>query len=244
MKRSLALLLLTLFLGACASEGPIFPIDVEFEDVRWVLEPDAEASFSQQTPTFTDTPREVITSFQLRPGQRNTALETGQRWRLGHTWLFGFDIRAKASELPRVPVDVARFVRISAPEELLARVQLDATNGITVMGRRCFTPSDLSQWVRVEMRVRIRDDDQGFLEVFCNRKPVWAMDKVRTTFAPPCRRADGCTTPLAEPARFRFQMGMMSARAQPRTAAIQMRRIHRRGLLYIPNRVGNLNSAQ
>ena len=228
------LLLAGLLLAGCGGDGPIFKVQDPLHD--WVTVPGAADPASDREP-------EIIgegVSFRLSPGQRRSALRTGEDWRLGQTRLFGFDIRADRAALGSGQVDISRLVRAGDPGSPIVSAQLDAKNGVTVMGRSCIPAEELGEWHRVEMRIRLSNADSGFLEVFCDRKPVWARTKLRTTVAPDCAETGSCETRGSTPLRFEWQMGLMRDRGLSSAVSIQMKRLHHRLLIYVPNRAGNL----
>jgi hypothetical protein len=227
-------LALFLTLAACVGNGPIFPVDGELYD--WVFAPEAVVPDSRQMPVIEG---EAVT-FRLAPGSRRSALKTGEDWRTGQTRLFGFDIKVDPAVLGRNKLEVSRLLRATDPVGEIVSVQLDAKNGLTVFGRTCVPPENLSQWHRVEMRIRLRDDDYGYLEVFCDRKPVWARTGMRTTVPPICKLSEGCNEVVSSPVRYEWQMGLFSEGVISGRPSVRMRRLHHRILLYIPNRAGNL----
>ncbi len=234
MRLPLLPLVAALVLGGCAGNGPIFPVEDNLYD--WVTAPEARDPQSDNAPVISG---QVVT-FRLDPGDRLSTLQAAEDWRAGQTRLFGFDVRADAKALGTQKLVLSRLSRSSAPAGEITSVHLDAVNGVTVMGRSCIAAEDLGDWHRVEMRIRLSNDDRGFLEVFCDRKPVWAQTEFRTTFPPVCRRREGCNTPVQTPVQFKWQVGLLSERPAPRRVSVQMRRLHHRLLLYIPNRAGTL----
>ena len=234
MRQRLLCLAAAALVAACAGDGPIYPVEDSLYD--WVIAPDAIVPGSAPAPDIAD----PVVTFRLPRGGRLSALRTGEDWRTGQTRLFGFDIRLNPEKLGRERVEVSRLYRSGDPETVLASVQLDADRGVTVMGRRCIAPEDLGTWHRVEMRIKLRDDDQGYLEVFCDRKPIWAQTGLRTTFPPVCRRSEGCNTALAKPVSYEWRMGLLTDRPVSRPVSIQMRKLHHRLLLYVPHRAGRL----
>ncbi|MEZ5714251.1 MAG: hypothetical protein R3D85_03175 [Paracoccaceae bacterium] len=182
--------------------------------------------------------------FHLAPGQRRSSLHTSHAFGLGQTYLLGFDIHRGATPLPARPVTIARLMRGTgtpgAPETEIAAIRLDARNGITAFGRQCIPAAQLTRWHSVELRVAMADDDTGYLELFCDRRPVWAQQKTRTTLPPPCRRAQGCTRPVPPPVRYDWQLGLIAAGPVRQPLGLDMRRIFYHRLFVIPNRVGTL----
>jgi len=234
----LALALAVLLPAGCGGTGPVYPTSDRLDP--WVSTPAAVDPASDRAPAISG----QVARCRLDPGQRRSALRAGGKWGPGETYLLGFDIRAMPGPLPARPVTISRLLRLGVPPGTpaveIAAVRLDARNGVTVMGRSCIPAAQLGTWHSVELRVALADDDTGFLEAFCTRRPVWARDALRTTQPPTCRRAEGCTTPAPRPARFEWQLGLIADAPLSRPAAIEMQRIFFHRLFVIPNRVGNL----
>lgn len=228
------LLLAAGLLAACGGSGPVFRVEHNLYD--WVIFPAAVDPASDQAPVITD----PVVSFRLAAGQRRSALRAGEDWGLGQTRLFGFDIMADRAALGSGTVDISRLIRVGDPGNPIVSAQLSAAHGVTVLGRSCIAPEGLDQWHRVEMRIRLSDRDEGFLEVFCDRKPIWARTDLRTTVAPGCEADGTCVARGQPPLRFEWQMGLMRDHPVPRPVSIWMKRLHHRQLIYVPNRAGNL----
>lgn len=227
--------LAAVLLSACGGTGPIFRVQDALYD--WVTAPETIDMTSDQRPIFAD----PVVTFQLAPGDRRSVLQTGQDWRLGHNYLVGFDLRLDRKSLGNETVDLSRIYRTGGDTATeIVSVSLDTRRGVTIMGRTCIPASDLGEWHRVEMRIRLSNKDSGFLEVFCDRKPIWARTNMRTTFPPVCRRSEGCDAVVPKPARYQWQIGVMSDRRVARPVKVQMQRLHYRMLFYIPNRAGTL----
>lgn len=225
------LALAALVLAACSDTGPIFPTPEHLE--TWVTDPAAIDPGSDRPPQLAD----PVARFRLARGERLSALRAGRDWGTDQTYLFGFDIRAERAALDARPVTVSRFLRRGDRPTPLVSVQVDARHGVTVMGRSCIPAAELGTWHRVETRIRLADNDSGFLEVFCDRRPVWAQSDFRTTLPPTCRLSEGCTTPVPRPARFEWQLGLIAPQGAPRAIAVDMQRIIHHRLFVIPHRV-------
>jgi len=239
MKLRLVPVFFAALLAGCGGTGPIYPVVAWLHE--WVKAPDALVAGSDQAPVIAS----PVVTFRLDRGQRLSALQArgewgGVEWRIGKTYLFGFDVRLDRRSLGNARVALSRLYRAGDPATEIVSVDLDAGRGVTVLGRGCIAPSDLADWHRVEMRIKLSDDDTGYLEVFCDRKPIWARTEIRTTFPPVCRRREGCDTVVAKPVRFNLQMGLMSDEGVANAVVVQMQRLHYRPLLYKPHRVGTL----
>ncbi|MDU8925833.1 hypothetical protein RXV86_00385 [Alisedimentitalea sp. MJ-SS2] len=223
-----------LTLSACSDTGPVYLTAEALQ--AWVRTPGAVDPRSDRAPAVS----EDAVRFALSRGQRRSMLRTGNEWLVGQSYLFGFDVRADRKQLGNRPVVISRLMRKSDPTRVLAEVRLDARNGVTVMGRSCIPANALGTWHQVEMRIRLADDDTGFFEVFCDRKPVWAQSELRTTQPPICRRSAGCNQPVAKPVAFEWQFGLLAVGRATRAVQVEMQRVFYHRLFVIPNRVGRL----
>lgn len=236
MKFPAAALCALALMAACAgqTEGPIFSIADGL--YPWVEAPTSIDPQSENTPQFND----PTVTFALAKGDRRSTLRTGDEWRIGQSYLIGFDIKVDPARLAGERVVVSQLVGSGPPEAKIAAVELDAKRGVTVFGRQCIPSEQLAEWHRVEMRIKLSNGDTGYLEVFCDRKPVWARMDIRTTQPPVCRLREGCTVDVAKPARFEWRIGLMSKRPVRQPVRVDMRKLHQREIFYVPNRVGTL----
>ena len=234
--RLLPVMAALLLLAACddGGTGPVYFVDAELYD--WVKAPEAIVQSSDQAPIIAD----PIVTFRLAPDDNLSALRAGKEWRVGHAYLFGFDVRLERKSLGNEKVALSRLLRKGDPPTEIVPVLLDADRGVTVMGRTCIAPTDLGNWHRVEMRIRLSNKDTGFLEVFCDRKPIWARVNIRTTFPTVCRLREGCDTYVPKPVRYEWQLGLLSNGGVAKQIVAQMQRIDYRRIFYIPHRVGTL----
>ncbi|WP_137699492.1 hypothetical protein [Marimonas lutisalis] len=223
-----------LLVTACADTGPVYPTSDTLDP--WVIAPDSVTPGSDRAPHVAG--ERMI--FRLAPGERRSSLSTGRDWGVWQNYLMGFDVRVAPGQAPAQPVTLARFLRRGDPETELVAVMLDARRGITVLGRSCVPAARLGDWHSVELRIRLADNDTGFLEIFCDRRPIWAQDGFRTTLPPTCRHGEGCATPVPRPARFEWQVGLVSPGRVARAIRVEMQRIFHHRLFVIPNRVGTL----
>lgn len=230
------LVFLAWLLTACneTGMGPVYPTPEQLPE--WVVSADAVDPRSDRAPVVDD----PLVTFRLGPGDRRSALRAGQDWRLTNRYLFGFDVRLARGALAGQRVTLARLKRLGSREEELVSVEADTRRGVTIFGRTCIPAAELGNWHKVEIRIRLADDDTGFLEVFCDRRPIWAETGMRTTKPPVCRRREGCTTPVPHPVRVEWQLGLLADSGARRGIEVQMRRIYHRLLFVIQNRVGTL----
>ena len=228
--------LTTLLLAACTppGPGPVYTVNAELYD--WVKDPEAIVPSSDQVPVIAD----PIVTFHLAPGDNRSAVRAGKEWRVGHKYLFGYDVRLDRKSLGNEKVVLSRLFRKGDPAIEIASVHLDADRGVTVMGRTCIAPTDLGDWHRVEMRILLSNKDTGYLEVFCDRKAIWAQVNIRTTLSPICRLSEGCDTDVPRRVRYEWQLGLLSNGGVAKQIAVQMQKLHYRRIFYVPNRAGTL----
>lgn len=234
--RILKLTMAALLLAACNGMGPIYPTSDTLDD--WVTAAASLDPASDHAPVFSD----QVAVFQLAPGERMSALHAGRRWGLQQNYLFGFDIRLDPAQAPLRPVTLTRLSRLgpdggAAGAQPLVSVELDARRGVSVLGRSCVPPEALGDWHSVELRIAFANDDSGFLEIFCDRRPIWAQSHLRTALPPICRLSEGCQQNIPAPARFAWQVGLMAQGRVARKISVGMRRIFFHRLFVIPNRV-------
>lgn len=225
------LLLAAICLTACNETGPVFPTSDSLDP--WVTDPASLDPQSDQPPLISD----QIVRFHLTPGQQRSSLRAGREWGTAQTYLFGFDLRLDPNALGPDPITLSRLQRLGSPAADIVSIQLDRRRGISIFGRSCVAPSELRKWHSVEVRINLANDDTGYLEIFCDRRPIVAIEAFRTTQPPICRRATGCTAPVPRPARFEWQVGLLAPRRVSRAVTIEMRRIFYHRLFVIPNRV-------
>lgn len=218
-------------LAACMQTGPIFPASDKLDP--WVSAPASIDPLSDQPPLISD---ETV-HFRLSRGQRRSLLRTGREWGPAQTYLFGFDLRLDHTALGGEILTLSRLLRIGTPEADIVSIKLDRNRGLSVFGTTCIAAKDLGTWHNIEIRINLADDDTGYLEVFCDRRPIIALNALRTTQPPICRRSEGCNTPAPRPARFEWQLGLLAPRPLARATALEMRRIFYHRLFVIPNRV-------
>ena len=231
----LAFMLASLALSGCTETGPILFVPSQAYTKR-VAETCSVLPGSDLAPTVIS----ESTRFKLAPGEKCSALKVGEDWQIGHNYLMGFDVRLDQNRIGPRPVTLARLVRTGASETELASVRLSRKNGITILGRSCVPPADLGGWHTIELRIALSDTDSGFLEVFCDRKPIWAQDKFRTTLPPVCRHSEGCATRVQKPIGFEWQVGLMARQGVARRMMVEMKQIFYRRLFVIPHRIGNM----
>ncbi|MDQ2091834.1 hypothetical protein [Marimonas arenosa] len=233
--------LVALLLVACADVGPVFPTPNYFDP--WVSAEDTLDPRSDRAPLITYR----TATFRLFPGESRSALRTDKDFGLGQTYLIGFDLRVDRRQLTNRPVTLSRVLRTTgteaadgSPATQIISVELDARRGATVLGRSCIPPAQLGRWHSIEIRIAMADNDTGYIEVFCDRRPIWAQENFRTTLPPICRLREGCTRGVPRPVKFEWQLGLMADGRLARGLEVQMRRIFYHRLFVIPNRVHTL----
>lgn len=113
--------------------------------------------------------------------------QDGRKWRVRQTFILGFDVRLDPNALGRDKVDLARLTRKGGPTVEIASLQLGTERGVTVFGHACIPPSQLSQWHRVEIRIKFSDKDTGYSDAAARlllRHPITATAPRRSAFEP------------------------------------------------------------
>lgn len=163
---------------------------------------------------------------------RNTrsVISAGADWRLGHQYLYGFDFwidpglthpgfrtpRATRTGGQSSRLSIARWEGDRYPNNQLFDVKVDATRGVTFLDRTCVPPTDFGNWHRLDIRMRWASDDTGFIEVRCDRRPVYsgrpifAASGIATNQALDCIPENHCDpTVMKNPTRFNMQLGVI-----------------------------------
>ena len=197
-----------------------------------------------------------------------SVIATGRDWRLGHQYLLGFEFwidpglayrgyrtpDARMTDGFSSRLSIARWRGDVLPDNQLYDLKVDATRGVTFLGRTCVPPSGFGQWHRFSMRIRWANDDTGFVEVRCDRslhsgQPIHAASDLPTNRAPHCFRDNNCRPGVdKDPQRFEMQLGIIfepevarGRAAFPRIPqgglTVKMRRIVERRLYVIFGRV-------
>ena len=126
--------------------------------------------------------------------------------RVGSGMRYAFDIRVaeglthKAFHNPRaVPFTGGPDSRLSVAiwqgdmiRNHIVALDLDATRGLTFLGKRCAGPGNLSDWTRVEMLVKWTSDATGLMQVSCIGRVIHAVRGVATDQAPHCHSSNHC----------------------------------------------------
>lgn len=71
-------------------------------------------------------------------------------------------------------------------------LDLDATRGLTFLGKTCARPQDLKTWTRFEMLVRWSDKPDGVIQVTCNGRVLYAQRGAMTDQQPHCHISNHC----------------------------------------------------
>jgi len=197
--------------------------------------------------------------------------ESERDWRLGQQFLFSFEFRidpALAYPGYRTPeavltdgfssgLSIARWEGEGGTRNQLFDLKVDATRGVTFLGRTCVPPSGFGGWHRFNMRIRWANDDTGFIEVRCDGSlhsglPVYAASGIPTNQALHCFRGNNCEPGVSkDPRRFNMQLGILfepqivngravSPRIPPDGVTVRMRRLVVRRLYVIFGRVRSL----
>ena len=190
---------------------------------------------------------------------RNTArsvVTTGRAWQLGEQYLISFEFwidpalktrsyfnpRAALTDRRSSRLSIARWSGTEHPDNQLFDLKVDATRGVTFLGRTCVPPERFGRWHRFDMRVRWAQDTTGFLEVRCHGDlfsgaPIYARGNFATNQPLHCIPANNCRPGDAKnPSGFEMQLGIIHERASSigrNGVTVRMRRVVERQLFVI-----------
>jgi len=193
-----------------------------------------------------------------------SAVTTGSTWNLGEQYLLSFEfwidpkLRHRAYSNPRAVqtnrrssrLSIARWYGDRRPDNQLFDLKVDATRGVTFLGRTCIPPSQFGKWHRFDMRVRWSKGNAGFLEVRCHGNlytgaPIYMRTNFPTNQPLHCFRENNCRPNVpTSPSSFEMQLGIIfdaevanGRRVFPRIGrdglTIRMRRVVERELFVI-----------
>ncbi len=192
-------------------------------------------------------------------GTARSVVTTGREWRLGEQYLISFEfwidprLRTRDYHNPRAVLAGRRSSRLSIarwsgnrpPDNQLFDLKVDATRGVTFLGRTCIPPSRFGYWHRFDMRIRWARDNTGYLEVRCHGDlysgtPIFARSNFATNQPLHCIRANNCRPGIAKsPDGFEMQLGIIYeggprvSRLGPEGVAVRLRRVVERRLLMV-----------
>ena len=192
-------------------------------------------------------------------------------WRLGQRFLFSFEFwvdpalayagyrnpNAKLTDNFSSQLSIARWQGADFANNQLFDLKVDATRGVTFLGRTCVPPSGFGGWHRLNMRIKWANDNTGFLEVRCDGGlhtglPIYAASDIATNQALHCFAENNCDPGvLKDPQRFDMQLGILFdhetangqrvfPRIPPEGLIVKMRRLVVRRLYVIVGRVETL----
>ncbi len=229
--------------------------------------------FNEPTVTFeinrTDCPVRNCAGNKIQ-----TTISTGKvwqeavEWELDQRYLFSFEFwiepefdyqgyqnrDAKQTDQFSSHISIARWHGAGDLKNQLFDLKVDATRGVTFMGKVCIPPSEFGGWHRFNMRIRWANDDTGFLEVRCDGSlheglPIFAANNFPTNQALHCFKENNCEPGVEKsPRNFNMQLGLIldpvttrakqvSPRIPSQGLSVKMRRILVRRLYVIFGRV-------
>lgn len=170
-------------------------------------------------------------------------------FKLGQRYLISFDFHITPDQLPKgTRFSMARFYGSRHPVNPLFDVQVDAKRGVTFHGTQCVSPEDMGGWHRFSIRMRLANDNTGFLEMRCDRPlrvglPLLAKSEVNTARPFDCVLGRRCRRGPV-PHQFSVEMGIIAdpvaGRFAPMPAeglTVRMKRVIAKRLFVIIGRV-------
>jgi hypothetical protein len=169
----------------------------------------------------------------------------------GSSMKYSFDIRVVAGLTHRefhnpraVPFTGGQDSRLSVAlwqgeyiKNHIHQLDLDATRGLTFLGKTCVRAADIEKWNRFEMLVRWSDTSDGVIQVTCNQRVVYAARNAVTDQQPHCHISNHCEPGVVKhPKRINAGFGLFfdaeyvnGVRTRPRVPAsglvIEMRNL-------------------
>lgn len=228
---NIAFALCFVILTGCTSQGPVFPMLPNLAE--W------QVHVSQIDPSSDVSPMlgEHAARFRLDRGDQRSLLVREDEWAVSRKFLLGFDVAVRQAPGGSKPVTVARLVQPENGEAALISIDLDPQKGIAVSGQTCIPADQMSDWHRVEVRVHFAEGPQGYVEVFCDRRPVYALLELETGYPPGCRDNAACGQVRQEPVPYEWQVGLVSGVPLTTPVDVELRRMQQRPLVWTPNRV-------
>ncbi len=220
--------------GACQSDTtPAAAIAAAGPDrAAWLPEHYTISARSDRAPT----PEGGEIAFRLGPGDRASALAGGSIYRVGHQYLYSFEVFVPEDLAARsggATFSLARWQGAGGGPELFS-LDLDARQGISFRGRTCVPPSGFGQWQQVYLRLRWATDATGFLELRCGAGQSFSAPLIHLESNVATARGDGGRGAAAE--RFLFELGLMRDTGTLRQPVdLRMRRVAERRLYVIFN---------
>ncbi|MBF9058896.1 hypothetical protein HKCCSP123_06835 [Rhodobacterales bacterium HKCCSP123] len=221
-------------LGACQPETtPAAAIAAAGTDrPDWLPEHYTISTRSDRAPE----PEDGEIAFRLGPGERASALAGGGIYRVGHQYLYSFEVFVPedlAGGAGGAGLSLARWQGAGGRPELFS-LDLDARRGISFRGRTCVPPSGFGQWQQVYLRLRWATDATGFLELRCGNGQSFSAPLIHLESNIATARGDGGRGAAAE--RFLFEIGLMLENGRLRQPVeLRMRRVAERRLYVIFN---------
>ncbi len=102
--------------------------------------------------------------------------------KLGQTVEYSLDFwiepgfRYSKGNVPRSKLTLMEWQRINTIKNHIYVLHLDSSGGAKFEDRTCFPPSRFGRWVSFKMRVKWSKNNDGFMEVFCEGKRIFALN--------------------------------------------------------------------
>jgi hypothetical protein len=87
----------------------------------------------------------------------------------------GFTYNETLKYRPFGSIEIAGWQHTPGIKNHLYEMHLTPRKGIVFENKPCISPSEYGKWNRVKMQVRWTLKNDGFLQVFCNDRPVYAL---------------------------------------------------------------------
>ncbi|MFZ1725146.1 MAG: hypothetical protein WBO29_16830 [Albidovulum sp.] len=117
-------------------------------------------------------------------GNSRSQINSKTHQSLDHEYSYSFDFRLVApfsyngkgwgKVNYRSRLLISEWQRINTIKNHMYEMHLDTVRGVTFEGKVCIRPRDLAQWNHVEVKVRWSANPDGFMQVACNGKVIYA----------------------------------------------------------------------
>ena len=114
-------------------------------------------------------------------GNIRSRINAKKHAKLGQTMEYSLDkwvqpgFRYSKGNSPRSKLTIMEWQRINTIKNHIYVLHLDSSGGVKFENETCFPAKQFGQWVTFKMRVKWSKNDDGFMEVLCDRKRIFAL---------------------------------------------------------------------
>jgi hypothetical protein len=114
-------------------------------------------------------------------GNIRSRINANNHAKLGQTMEYSLDMwiqpgfRYSKGNEPRSKLTIMEWQRIYTIKNHIYVLHLDSSGGVKFEDKTCFSAKQFGQWVKFNMRVKWSKEDDGFMEVLCDGKRIFAL---------------------------------------------------------------------